>query len=98
MAARGVPVPSIAVAFGVTEQHVYRRLKLASLPGPVLDALKTGEITLSGAAAFTVSEDEANTLAVLEKVRGAGYSDHQIKQMLKPDAARSTDRRVKFVG
>lgn len=98
MAERGVPVPSIAIAFGVNEKHVYRRLKLASLPVSVLDALKAGEITLSNAAAFTVSEDEANTLAVLEKVRGEGYSDHQIKQMLKPDSVRSTDRRVKFVG
>ena len=26
------------------------------------------------------------------------YSDHQIKQMLKPDAVRGTDRRVLFVG
>ena len=65
MAARGVPVPSIAVAFGVSEKHVYRRLKLASLPAPVLDALKAGTITLSNAAAFTISEDETHSLAVL---------------------------------
>ncbi|MBQ4827578.1 ParB N-terminal domain-containing protein [Leisingera sp. HS039] len=98
MAARGVSVAAIAIAFGVTEPHVYRRLKLAGLPDPVLDALKVGEITLQNAAAFTVSEDEANSLAVLEKVRGEGYSDHQIKQMLKPDSVRDTDRRVIFVG
>ena len=98
MAARGVPVPSIAVAFGVNEKHVYRRLKLASLPAPVLDALKAGSITLSNAAAFTISEDEAHSLAVLEQVKGHGYSDHQIKQMLKPDAVRGTDRRVLYVG
>ncbi|QKS11572.1 ParB N-terminal domain-containing protein (plasmid) [Pseudosulfitobacter pseudonitzschiae] len=49
MAERGVPVPSIAIAFGVNEKHVYRRLKLASLPVSVLDALKAGEITLSNA-------------------------------------------------
>lgn len=98
MAARGVPVPSIAVAFGVNEKHVYRRLKLASLRAPVLDALKAGTITLSNAAAFTVCDDEAHSLAVLEQVKGHGYSDHQIKQMLKPDAVRGTDRRVLFVG
>lgn len=98
MAARGVPVPSIAVAFGVNEKHVYRRLKLASLPAPVLDALKAGTITLSNAAAFTISEDEAHSLVVLEQVKGHGYSDHQIKQLLKPDAVRGTDRRVLFVG
>lgn len=98
MAARGVSVAAIAIAFGATEPHVYRRLKLAGLPDPVLDALKAGEITLQNAAAFTVSEDEANSLAVLEQVRGEGYSDHQIKQMLKPDSVRDTDRRAIFVG
>ena len=98
MAAKGVPVPSIAVAFGVNEKHVYRRLKLASLPAPVLDALKAGTITLSNAAAFTVCDDEAHSLAVLEQVKGHGYSDHQIKQLLRPDAVRGTDRRVLFVG
>lgn len=98
MAARGLPVPSIAVAYGVTEKHVYRRLKLASLPAPVIQALREDAISLSNAAAFTVSEDEANTLTVLEQVRGQGYSDHRIKDMLKPDAVRSTDRRVVFVG
>lgn len=98
MAERGIPVPSIAIAFGVSEKHVYRRLKLASLTPPVLDALKAGEITLSNAAAFTISEDEKHMLTVLEKVRGEGYSDHQIKQLLKPDAVRDTDRRAIFVG
>ncbi|TCS50359.1 ParB family protein [Primorskyibacter sedentarius] len=98
MARRGVTVPAIAVAYGVTEGHVYRRLKLASLPAPVLDALKAGEISLSNAAAFTISEDEANTLAVLEQVRGQNYSEHRIKDMLKPNAVRQTDRRAVFVG
>ncbi|MEP3328922.1 ParB N-terminal domain-containing protein [Sedimentitalea sp.] len=98
MERRGVAVPAIAVAYGVTEPHVYRRLKLASLPAPVLEALKAGEVSLSNAAAFTISEDETNALAVLEQVRGEHYSDHQIKQMLKPDSVRETDRRAVFVG
>ncbi|MEO9779841.1 MAG: ParB N-terminal domain-containing protein [Sedimentitalea sp.] len=98
MERRGVAVPAIAVAYGVTEPHVYRRLKLAGLPAPVLDALKAGEISLSNAAAFTISEDETNALAVLEQVRGEHHSDHQIKQMLKPDSVRQTDRRAVFVG
>lgn len=98
MAERGIPVPSIAVAFGVSEAHVYRRLKLAGLPVEVLDALKANEISLSNAAAFTISDDLKVSLEVLERVRGDGYSDHQIKQMLKPDSVSSTDRRAVFVG
>ncbi|MDT1064191.1 ParB/RepB/Spo0J family partition protein [Paracoccus sp. CPCC 101403] len=98
MAARGVAAPAIALAFGATEAHVYRRLRLAALPVPVLDALKAGEITLANAAAFTISGDEAQSLAVLDRVRGQGFSDHQIKQMLKSDSVRNTDRRAVFVG
>ena len=36
MAEQGAKVPAIALAFGVTEQHVYRRLALAKVPKEVL--------------------------------------------------------------
>ena len=88
----------IARAFAVTEKHVYRRLALAHLPAPVLDALRKDEISLSNAAAFTIGDDEKRALEVLEQVRGAGTSDHNIKRMLKPDAVRGTDRRAVWVG
>lgn len=48
-----------ARTFGISEAHVYRRLALAVLPAPVLDALKAGEITLGTAKAFTIAHDEA---------------------------------------
>ena len=99
---RGIPVPSIAVAFGVTEPHVYRRLALANLPAAVLDALQAGQINIGHAKAFTVSDDEALTLEVLQLAieqngRGYGTSDHHIKSRLKPDSVSSTDRRAVFV-
>jgi len=34
---RGMKVADIAVAYGVTAKHVYRRLTLPNLPAPVLD-------------------------------------------------------------
>ena len=104
MDARGVSVADISVAYGVTEKHVYRRLALAGLPAPVLDALKAGQISLSHAAAFTVGNDEALMIEVLGRVieeaksRWGGLSDHQIKQMLRPHAVKGTDRRAAFVG
>lgn len=58
----GADVPTIARTFGITEAHVYRRLALAALPAPVLDALKAGEINLGAAKAFTVADDEALAL------------------------------------
>lgn len=98
MAARGVAVPAIAMAFGATEKHVYRRLALASLPAPVLDALRAGEISLSMAAAFTIGDDAARILAVLAEVRGRGVSETAIKRLLKPDSVSGSDRRAIFVG
>lgn len=88
----------IARAFAVTEKHVYRRLALAHLPAPVLDALRADEISLSNAAAFTISDDQKRSLEVLEQVRGESQSDYNIKRMLKPEAVRGTDRRAIFVG
>jgi len=94
---RGSTVSAIARIFAVNEKHVYRRLALAHLPEPVLNALQANEISLSNAAAFTVSNDEKVTLEVLERAKEEGFSDHQIKQALKPDSVRNSDRRVIYV-
>jgi ParB family chromosome partitioning protein len=98
MEKRGASVADITMAYGATEAHVYRRLALANLQAPVIDALRNGEISLSNAAAFTISDDEKLTLEVLEQVRGQGESDHRIKKMLKPDGVKDSDRRAVFVG
>ncbi|MEP3921089.1 ParB/RepB/Spo0J family partition protein [Ascidiaceihabitans sp.] len=97
MEAKGGTVGAIARAFAVNEKHVYRRLALAHLPERVLDALAANEISLSNAAAFTVSNDEKVTLEVLERAKESNFSDHQIKQALKPDSVRNSDRRVIYV-
>ena len=94
----GAEVSAIARSFGKTEAHVYRRLALAALPAPVLDALKEGQISLGMAKAFTVSQDEALTLTVLAEVKGRDVSEHRIKQALQPAAVSATDRRARFVG
>lgn len=95
----GADVPTIARTFGITEAHVYRRLALAALPAPVLDALKAGEINLGAAKAFTVADDEALALTVLDQIRNRETSEHRIKQMLQPDAINAaSDRRARFVG
>lgn len=92
-------VPSIiARAFAVTEKHVYRRLALADLPAPILDALAAGEISLSMAAAFTISNDAAHSLEVLDQCRGKSWSDYQLKNALRPESIKGSDRRALFVG
>lgn len=103
MAKRGVTVPDIAVAYGVTEKHVYRRLALANLPCVILDGLKEGKVSLSAAAAFTIGSDERLILEVFqdymdraEQIYGH-MSEAQIKRALKPDTVTDTDRRAIFV-
>ena len=89
---------AIASAFAVTEKHVYRRLALAKLPGPVLDALAANEISLSMAQCFTICDDETHALEVLDRCRGESWNDHRLKQELKPQSVKGTDRRALFVG
>lgn len=104
MAGRKIAVADIALAYGVTEKHVYRRLALANLPDAVLDALKTDEISLGQAAAFTVADDESIIFETLEKHRAdvakgwGGLTEYQIKTMLKPNSVKGSDRRAIFVG
>lgn len=98
MADTGSDVPTIARVFAVTESHVYRRLALAALPAPILDALKAGEITLEAAKCFTVAQDEALALDILDRLRGQDVSAHRLKQLLQPEAIRDTDRRAVYVG
>lgn len=98
MKSRGATVPEIALAFAVTEARVYQRLALAGLPEPVLDALAAGEISLGTAKAFTLSDDEALTLSLLDQVKGQAVSEGAIKNALHPDAIKATDRRARFVG
>ncbi|WP_226554843.1 ParB/RepB/Spo0J family partition protein [Celeribacter naphthalenivorans] len=94
----GSPVQAIARAFAVTENHVYRRLALYKLPEAVIEALDAGDITLSAAGCFTISDDAERSLEVLERIRGYNYSDYNIKNMLKPNMVRGSDRKAKFVG
>lgn len=98
MKTRGATVPEIALTFAVTEARVYQRLALAGLPESVLDALAAGEISLGNAKAFTLSDDEALTLVVLDQVKGQAASESAVKNALHPDAIKASDRRAKFVG
>jgi ParB family chromosome partitioning protein len=98
MAGAGAQPSAIARAFAVTEKHVYRRLALANLPGPVLEALAANDISLSMAAAFTICNDESHALEVLERCRSRSWSDHLLKTALRPESVKASDRRAVFVG
>ncbi|MCE6957526.1 ParB/RepB/Spo0J family partition protein, partial [Cereibacter sphaeroides] len=92
----GATVPQIAQAFGSTEAHVYRRLKLADLPGFVLDALAAQKITLGVAACFTVANDLDLAQEAMNRITGQRYacSEHEVRRWLQPEAVGPSDRRV----
>lgn len=99
MARTGMDDAEIAKAFGVTMRHVAGRMKLAGLPEIILDALRSGEITLDVASAYTVANDAAHAVEVFEAMRQDWRADRpgEIKRMLTGDD-HATRRLVKFVG
>lgn len=95
----GLSISQVAKAYCVTEAHVRRRAALAKLPGLVLDAVKAGDLSLSDAQAFTVSDDEAKQLEVLEAISEGGYwHAHHIKQALTEEKPSTTCRMAQYVG
>ena len=99
MAAKSLSVAKISQAFGVTEAHVRRRLALAGLPEPVLDALKDGVISLGNAKAMTVSDDAEKILEVLDLLKShRHYGEYDVKRFLKAKAVTASTRIAQFVG
>ncbi|OAO02683.1 ParB/RepB/Spo0J family partition protein [Roseovarius indicus] len=93
----GMDAPGIARAMGKPERHVARRLALASLPKPALDALEAGEISIDVARVLTIARDEEKLLAALSHAR-AGAREHEVRRLLTPDSVPSTDHRARYVG
>lgn len=94
-------VAQVASAFAVTEAHVRRRARLGALPEPVIEALKSGKITIGHAQAMTIAQDESLILSVLDKIAASypgAYSEHDVRRMVSPASIKANDRRLKFVG
>ncbi len=100
MAAAGADPNAIARAFAVTEAHVRRRLKLATLPAAALEALRDGRISLDQAAALTVARSPQDAERALDEVLNSSWTvgPDRIRQMLQQATVPATDRRAVFVG
>lgn len=94
----GSPLPVIAAAFAVTEAHVRRRLKLASLPSLVLDALKAGRISVGHAQVLTLTADEARQVQALDLLVQRPMSEESLRRVLTQERVRADDRQAVFVG
>ena len=93
----GMDAPGIARAMGKPERHVARRLALAALPKPALDALEAGEISIDVARVLTIARDEEKLLAALSHAQ-AGAREYEVRRLLTPDSVPSTDHRARCVG
>jgi ParB family transcriptional regulator, chromosome partitioning protein len=100
MATAGADPNAIARAFAVTEAHVRKRLKLATLPADAITALRAGRISLDHAAALTVARSETDAARALDEVLNAQWptSADRIRAMLQQATVPMTDRRAVFVG
>lgn len=94
---------TIALAFAQTEAHVKRRLALADLPDPILDALRADQITLDQAAAFTVARSEKQALETLKALQAPNanswdWNAHSIRRKLTADLPGVGDKRLRYIG
>lgn len=100
MAKAGADANAIARAFAVGERHVRQRLKLASLPTSVIDALRGGQISLDQAAALTSGRNSEAIEAELKKILTSKWTIgvSEIRHDLSKAAIDADDPRVKLIG
>lgn len=100
--AQGKPVSLIAATFAVSEAHVVRRLRLATLPDPVRIALREGAISIDQARALTVAKDDKACLAMLDVVlqnpMAWQSNPGNIRRELAKQQIPATSSRARFVG
>ena len=95
----GATEDQIAKAFGVTVRHVKGRLKLAGLASVILEALRSDEITLDVAAAYTLSDDPDKQVELFDTVRNSwiGGDPREIKARLNEIAIDHDENIARFV-
>lgn len=103
MSQRDFTARTIALAFAQTEAHVKRRLALAKLPDPILDALRADDITLDQAAAFTVARSDKQALDTLKALQAPNanswdWNAPSIRRKLTADLPGAGDRRLRYIG
>lgn len=98
LADRGVSANDIARAFAVTEIHVKRRLKLATLPESVMEALRENKIGYGQAAALTLCQDDSHVETILATTIECGWTEQNIRNHLASGKTNASDRRMIYVG
>lgn len=94
---KGQTVADIAARFGVAEEAVQKRLKLARIAPPVFAAYREGRLSLAQIQAFAISEDHTAQERVFESLPEDGGDPRAIRRALTENEVPATDKRVRFV-
>lgn len=97
----GVDIEAIAAHYALPERRVRQRIAIGALPKPILEALRSGKMTIEAAQAFTLSpspEHQLKTFNKLTKDKTATLSVHYIREALTEKGVSGSDARARFVG
>lgn len=88
---------AIAARFGVTSQHVARRLKLARVSPKLIAALRKDEIDLDQLAALALTDDHARQEAAFFDAPEWARTSERLRAHITQEHLPDTDKLVRFV-
>lgn len=94
----GAELSATAQRFGVSLQHVERRLKLGRLSPVILDAYRKGDLGLEEAMAFTLGADHDTQERVYRDLPPWQCKPSSIRRALTPGEVPASDPRLQLVG
>jgi ParB family chromosome partitioning protein len=92
----GMGEDQIAAHFAVPLPRVRQRIAIGQLPDQIIDALRTGAISIDTAQAFTLTNSREHQLKIFES--SDRLSKWDVKQALTKKTVSSRDPRALFVG
>lgn len=94
----GMEVADIAAHYAVTPRLVQQRIAIGSLPKPILEALREGEIDIGTAQLFTAAPAERALKLFKDLAKKKALSSYQVRKALEDGSISGDDRRCVFVG
>lgn len=101
LAEEGRGVSEIAAAFGVTEKHVQKRMKLAKVSPVIIQAFRRNELGVEQVQAFAVIDsigDQEKLFKRFDKFHDYQTTPSSIRRALTEKQVRASDHRMKFIG
>lgn len=95
---QGATLAEVANSFSVTQKFVKQRMKLSTVLPEVLEAFRTGDITLETVMCYSIADTEQQKIVWENfKVR-KNFNVSTLRDALKPDALEEKNYLVQYVG